>query len=213
MRTREVRSARRTPELEQVSSAFAALHRDGGSPRGALDLLYVIVHNESWRRVETQGGGHHDTFTEFVETGQPFGLGVKTEELRKLVALRHPGEDVVEIADRMSWLRGRVDSLLDEAIRPAAEHGAVGRGRVRVRGTHSNSDTRERAVRRLKRDAPELAAKVAEGAVTANAAAKEMGWRRPRIVVSTPEKVALSLRRTMPPEDIARLVAILGESS
>lgn len=217
MRTREARSARRTPELEQVSSAFAALHRDGASPRGALDLLYAIIHGETWRRVETQGGGHHETFTAFVETGQPFGLGVKTDELRKLLKLRHPGEDVAETSARMTWLRKEVDALLARDIDPIGDRGEVGNGRSRLRGTKStrvpDSDRADYVVARLKRDAPELADRVVAGEVTPNAAARQMGWRRPRIVVSTPERVAESLRRAMPPADIARLVAILGEPS
>jgi hypothetical protein len=201
--------------LEQVSSAFAALHRDGASPRGALDLLYVIVNDETWRRVETQGGGHHATFTEFVETGQPFGLGVKTAELRKLVALRHPGEDVVETRERMTWLRSKVEELFAKDVEAIGSHGGPRQqDGGQERGTNlPRSDVAPRVLARLKRDAPELAERVVNREVSADAAAREMGWRRPRIVVSTPERIAKSLKRTMPPEDIARLVAILGEPS
>jgi len=55
------------------------------------------------------------------------------------------------------------------------------------------SETVERTIRRLKRDDPDLAKQVIAGEVTANAAAREKGWRKPRIVLSTPERVATSL--------------------
>lgn len=213
MRTRDVTSARRSPELEQVSSAFAALHRDGGSPRGALDLLYAIVHEGTWKRVETERGTCHGTFTAFIEAGQPFGLGTNPNELRKLLKLQHPGEGVAEIAERMAWLRGEVERLLGGDIPAAPAHGEVGKGRLRESATLSKRRDATAITARLKRDDPKLAERVVTGEVSPNAAARQMGWRRPRIVVSSPERVAEALRRVMPPEDLARLVVILGGSS
>lgn len=58
--------------------------------------------------------------------------------------------------------------------------------------------TAERTIARLKRTDPGLAEKVVRGEVTPNAAAREKGWRRPRIVLSTPERVAVPLRKWMP---------------
>ncbi|MEV8510831.1 hypothetical protein [Dactylosporangium sp. NPDC051484] len=78
--------------------------------------------------------------------------------------------------------------LLGEAIEPVSRPG---------RGKKTNGDTIgfpsnqvESVVARLKRDNPDLADRVVRGETTANAAAREMGWRHPRIVVSSPERVA-----------------------
>ncbi|ETA03635.1 hypothetical protein ThrDRAFT_00758 [Frankia casuarinae] len=49
--------------------------------------------------------------------------------------------------------------------------------------------------------------------MSANAAAREMGWRHPRIVVSSPTAVAAALRKHMSRDDLARLIAILQEGN
>lgn len=73
------------------------------------------------------------------------------------------------------------------------------------------TDTCERVVARLKRDDPALADRVVRGDITPNAAARAKGWRKPRIVVSTPESVARALLTHMPPGDIAVLITLLSE--
>ena len=66
----------------------------------------------------------------------------------------------------------------------APKHGEVGRGRDRVRNTNSKaSDTESYALRRLKRDRPELAHKVIQGEMSANAAAIEAGFRTKTVSV------------------------------
>jgi len=70
-------------------------------------------------------------------------------------------------------------------------------------------DSAEKVVARLKRDDPELAERVVSGEVTPNAAAREKGWRKPRIILSSPERIAASLRRYMPREAILRLAELL----
>ena len=58
---------------------------------------------------------------------------------------------------------------------------------------------------------PELAEKVVRGEVTPNAAAREKGWSKPRIALSTPERVAASLRKWMPRESLKRLAELLTQ--
>jgi hypothetical protein len=62
-------------------------------------------------------------------------------------------------------------------------------------------------------EAADLAARVVGGQMSANAAAREMGWRHPRIVVSSPTAVAAALRKHMSRDDLARLIAILQEGN
>jgi hypothetical protein len=87
--------------------------------------------------------------------------------------------------------------------------GTPGRGHKTLRGTKRFEDTADRVVGRLKRDDPDLAERVIRGEVTPNAAAREKGWRKPRIVLSSPERVAASLRRYMPREALAKLAELL----
>lgn len=212
--TRQVAFPELTEEQRRVHRAGEALHRDGASPAGALDLLAALVEDRTWERVaDVRGTSFAGRFRDFVQAKPPYGLGYDPEQLPKILTLRHPHESVDRVADRMAAMREAVRALLLAEVPSAAAHGEIGRGANRVRGTHSigNADRVERVVARLKRDAPDVAERVVAGDLSPNAAAREMGWRRPRIVVSTPERVAEALRRTMPPEDLARLIALLGK--
>src|SRR5690606_36934260 len=143
-----------------------------------------------------------------------YGLGYDPDQLPKVLQLRHPHESVPKIAYRMAAMREQVKRLLLEEIPAIAEHGhGPGRGRTEKRDCDTNTfkpDRVEYVVARLKRDAPELAEKVIRGDLTPNAAARQMGWRKPRIVVSTPEAVAKALRKHMTPDEIQALVRLLS---
>jgi hypothetical protein len=73
----------------------------------------------------------------------------------------------------------------------------------------TRSNHAEYVVSRLKRDDPALAERVVNGEITANAAAREKGWRKPRVVLTSPESIATALRKHLGPDDIARLIKLL----
>lgn len=203
-------------EQMRVHRAGQALHRDGASPSGALELLAAIVEDRTWEQVtDAHGRSFAGRFTAFVEAKAPFGLGYPVAQLKRLLALQHPHEEqgVARVAERMDGMRRQVRQLLGEAIDPAPANGQAGNGRS-LSATQATPQERHDAaaiVARLKRDKPELAVRVVAGEVSANAAAQEMGWRHPRIVVSTPERVAASLRKHMPPDQLAELATLLSE--
>lgn len=198
-----------TDEMRRVHRAGQALHRDGASPAGALELLASIVEDRTWERVsDIHGRSFVGRFREFVEAKSPYGLGYDADQLPKLLTLRHPHEGVPGVAEQMARMRKQVRRLLIDEI-PSAQ--PVGRPpSSNVRATNINgSDTGDYVVARLKRDAPEVADRVAAGQLTANAAARQMGWRKPRIVVSTPERTAAHLRKHLTPDELAELAQLL----
>lgn len=70
------------------------------------------------------------------------------------------------------------------------------------------------ALKRLKRDAPELFRKVVDGEMSANAAAIEAGFRRPAMTIPADiDGVARALRRRFTPTECSRLAALLIEES
>lgn len=167
-------------------------------------LVRRLLDEEAWREFDAPPpGGHveYASFRAFVEGKPPAGLGSR---LGQLLALCGSNDD----------LRGRVQHLYDVEVLPAAAHGEIGNGRNRERDTNSipmaRSDTRERVVARLKRDHPDLAERVVSGEITANAAARQAGIRKPRVVLTSPESVARSLRKYMSPGDLAELIGLLG---
>lgn len=127
-----------------------------------------------------------------IPPGKPYGSFDRL--CRDLLGM--PARDVAKKIDREKI----------KALGPAV-HAGTGRGKT-LRDTKGFADTADRVVARLKRDDPELADLVVKGAVTPNAAAREKGWRKPRIVLSSPERIADSLRRHMPREALARLIEL-----
>jgi hypothetical protein len=181
---------------------------DGAQVMSALPgLVRRLIDEDAWREFAAPGSGKlvcHETFTSFVRTRPPEGLGGRSSQL---LALCGTDEDLVV----------RVRALLLGEVPEAANHGEIGRGRSGPEGKRLSDNlfrpgrgTRsDYLVSRLKRDNPDLAARVVAGELTPSAAARQMGWRKPTINVSTPERVANSLRQHMTPEQLAELAAIL----
>jgi hypothetical protein len=190
--TRTVRFADSDEELfrEQMRSAA---HGDGARPKTFAYLLTEAAKNGVWEKL---GFGSFRTFLEADEADG--GLGMNKAELFHAAALA----DVEDLAHR----------LYGEDIQkaPPASHAGPGRGH-KTNSTTTGLDDRgtEYVIARLKRDDPEMAHRVVSGEISAYAAAREKGWRKPRIVVSSPERVADSLRKHMSTDDLARLVALL----
>jgi len=213
MTTRTVEIGEYTEEQVRVQRAGEALHRDGASPAGALELLAAITEDHTWERVaDAKGRSFKGRFRAFVETKAPFGLGYDPDQLPKVLALRHPHETVPDVAYRMAAMREQVRTLLLAEIPVALPAGRPAEDNMSA--THvvrQDSHTSSAITARLKRDDPDLAERVVRGEVTPNAAAREKGWRKPRIVLSTPERIADSLSRYMPRESLVRLLARLTE--
>lgn len=219
MTTRTVEVGEYTEEQVRVQRAGEALHRDGASPAGALELLAAITEDRTWERVaDSKGRPFKGRFRAFVEARVPFGLGFDPDQLPKVLALRHPHESRPDIAHRMATMREQVRSLLLAEIPTALPVGSPGLSGKAAGSDANGSGTTIRpsasrnadyVTARLKRDDPDLADRVVRGEVTPNAAAREKGWRKPRIVLSSPERVAASLRKWMPAESLSRLARLL----
>ena len=100
----------------------------------------------------------------------------------------------------MAWIRftdpataDRVDALLKSEI-PAAQATAGRPPEGNGSATPIRDHTADSILARLKRDDPDTAQKVITGELSANAAAHAKGWRKPRIVLSSPESVTIASR-------------------
>lgn len=122
------------------------------------------------------------------------GLGTSREEFVAWIRFSDPAT-----ADR-------VDAMLKGEIPAAKRHGERGpsRSAERLSGTQSSAEKRDTdsILARLKRDDPDTAQKVITGELSANAAAHAKGWRKPRIVLSSPESVATRIRDHFTPDEI-----------
>lgn len=219
MTARVVRGGELTPEQRRVHRVEHILRRDGGSPGSALEGLASIVEDGTWRKVPS-GPDRPEPFTSFrrfVEANPPFGLGYSIKQLRALLQLEHPGEGSAEIRERMDAMRAEVARLIADDVPAAREHRGqtVAESNSRDGATNSTvtrSNHAEYVVSRLKRDDPALAERVVNGEITANAAARQKGWRKPRVVLTSPESIARALRKHLGPDDLAALIQhLLGD--
>lgn len=104
-----------------------------------------------------------------------------------------------------------MNRLLDEATPDANKVGANQYGERDTLPTAGRPDTAEKVLARLKRDDPELADRVISGEISKNAAAKQKGWRKPRVVLTSPASVARKLRENFTTDQIAELILLLQE--
>lgn len=165
-------------------------------------LVERLLDEEAWREFDAPspiGPVKYETFRQFVEA-KPAGLGSRLGQLKALCGDRH---DLAE----------RVQRLYDEEIQPLAMPGELGRGRKKrvdqVNSSAQGGNSRDYVIARLERDDPQLAQQVKRGEITATAAARQKGWRKPQITVASPGSIAAALRRHLDPDDIAQLVRLL----
>ncbi|MGH3546826.1 MAG: hypothetical protein ACRDQU_01585 [Pseudonocardiaceae bacterium] len=100
-----------------------------------------------------------------------------------LTVVRHPQEDSDAWRRRAPWLRNEVERLLGEDISGAEPHGGSRKAGQGSGTTLTGERGSDYFTARLKRDDPELAARVVNGEITPSAAARAKGWRKPRIVM------------------------------
>ena len=189
----------------------ADAHVDGVDPGRFLAQLAQAVRERAWERLMDEDG-HPLDFRTFLAAPYPVGIGADVELVRRLLTLPQRREVLPEHAAAMATLREEVERLL---LTPLPPHG---KGAKRRGGVASSNTTpppvgarggtgREYTIRRLRRDAPELAERVLRGELSANAAAIQAGIR-PR---PTPLAAALlAWRRLDPVEQAAFLTAVGG---
>jgi len=204
MSTRVISNAARSHEEELRDRLRLAVRRDGGDPSSFLELLADAVAERIWEKLGTA-----QSFLEFVKTPIPDGLGLDEATLARLIAFSHHHEDKSpELREDLKRMRRFVEDELNPKAR-------VGTGRpkngdnVTVLWERGNSESYW--IRRLKRDAPELAELVLNGELSANAAAVQAGMKRRKasVPIDDPERLAATLRRRLSSEDLAQLIELL----
>lgn len=180
-----------------VEALGSALRRGGNALADVPDLLRRVLEEESWQEFVTPRGElvQHARFVDFVTTAPTRGIGASVDLVRRIIA------DDTEALD-----------LLDKAVqgkvgRPSKNSDVItNKGDANQRGT-----SRDGALRKLRKDAPELHADVLAGRLSAHAAMVQAGFR-PKTVsvpVQRPDAVAAALRKHMTPDQIAELRALL----
>lgn len=182
-------------------AALAAAVKYGGSSLEDVPVLVVrIVDQDLWRKFKSPAGEcEYDSFEEFAAAHPPKGLGSSVATLKDLCRSNKHALDAIDRAVQQppggdkrseSYRKNTVDNVNSE--RPTG-----------------NSESA--ALRRLRKDRPDLHAAVLREELSAHAAATKAGFRKHQftVIVSNPEKIAATLRRQLPEDVLKRVVNIL----
>ena len=163
-------------------------------------LLGKVIESGAWREFTTPNGFpvRHRTFHDFVTADRWDGLGTSRDALVGWVREQDP--DVASAVER-AWR---------EEVPAAQDYGTNRHSTPRdhaMNSTHAESS--DGILARLKRDDPDMARQVINGELTANAAARSKGWRKPRILLTSPEAIANGLRKHLTADELNELKELL----
>lgn len=178
-----------------VASLSSAVRSGASGLQDVPGLLRRVLADDGWRDFVTLRGDHRkpSSFHEFVTTPPLSGLGAESvEQIKRLV-----GDD-----------RGLRD-LIDRAVQSpnGAHHPIANSNRSRT----PNGTTADAALRRLRKDAPELHAQVIAGDLSPHAAMLAAGFRHKTISIriDNPQSIAATLHRHLSDEARAELRELL----
>jgi len=174
-----------TPEERIKLRLHVESQQDGGNPSQFLELLAYTTENRIWEQLQTESG-EPLTFRRLVELPFPDGIGSSADNILTVITLQHKheaGSD--EIHQRMEAMRREVRRELHEALEDnggdrRSDKYQIANSKLKTAG----GTTVSYAIRRLKRDAPELAEKVISGELSANEAAIAAGFRERTVTIS-----------------------------
>lgn len=181
-------------ENDQLVDGLRGALRDGETGLEYVPkMLRLVLEGEAWRKRYDRIGRSEvefKRFADFVRARPTQGLGSSVDLVRRIVS----GDPVTL-------------DLLDEAMQqPAYTHADVDNIHVRPSGTRADT-----ALRRLRKDAPELHAKVLAKELSPHKAMVQAGFRNRKvsIPVDDPESAARTIRRQFKREALIALVAAL----
>ncbi|WP_049566912.1 hypothetical protein [Streptomyces sp. SBT349] len=176
-----------------VEALGSSLRRGGNALQDVPGLLKRILEEEAWKEFVTPRGElvMYAEVEDFVRTSPSRGLGADPDMVRRLIQ-RDPV--TLDLFDRAMQRRpGRPETLSNRQDSAPA-------------GT-----TRTAALRRLRKDRPDLHGEVLAGHLSAHAAMVKAGFRRRTVSVPVdkPEAAAKALRRNLSKTDLAELARLL----
>lgn len=183
-----------------VAALIDTLRRGGSALESVPHQIKQILRDETWRHFVTRLGKEvrHERFADFVTTPPLAGLGADIALVRRLIADDTEALDLLDRALLDGSRQGKRNDLVNN-INEVTE---------RPMGT-----SRDYALRKLRKDAPELHAEVLAGRLSAHAAMVKAGFRPPTFTVraDSPKSVAATLRRRLPREALVEIARLLME--
>ncbi|MBE0448966.1 MAG: hypothetical protein IBX64_12905 [Actinobacteria bacterium] len=187
-------SANNLIEADQIVDALRqSIYRTDGGLNNVPGLLKRLLKEEGWKKRIIERTGEiveFDSFSKFVTTPPLEGLGAEINLVKRIISNDKEALD-----------------LLDRALQnPHGKHCDVNNVNVRPQGNSEKT-----ALRRLRKDKPELHKEVLEGNLSAHAAMVKAGFRLKTVSVpiGRPDSIASTLRKHMSVRDLERLAHLL----
>lgn len=179
---------------DRLIDTLGSVLRYGGSALADVpELLKRLLETEMWRDFTTVRRQHvtHERFADFVTTPPLAGLGSSVDLVRRIVA---DDDKAVDLLDK-ALQRTPADN---QPLSNIQEHAPTGTSRAA-------------ALRRLRKDRPDLHAEVLAGGLSAHSAAVRAGFRPRTFTVRAddPVRAAAVLRRNYSSEQLAEIARLL----
>jgi hypothetical protein len=183
-----------TEDARLIDALGSALQHGGAALGDVPELLKRVLSEGCWREFTTIRGQHvvHESFAQFVSTPPLAGLGSDLGLVRRIVVEDVEALDLLDRATQNPGGRPETGSIITS---------------FRPEGT-----TKDKALRRLRKDAPELHADVLAGRLSAHAAMVQAGYRPRTFTVraDSPASVAATLKRQLTTEQLAEVARLLA---
>lgn len=171
-------------------------------------LIKRILHEDLWRRRIVLTGSiglvEFEWFEDFVREMPPRGLGQDPDTVKELI--EHDLE-ALDVFDQAMQRKGGWASRRTTSNRTSSGAGATTDARFPA------PFSRQGVLRRLRKDAPDLHARVLGGELAPSAAVTEANWRPryARVPITTPEHAARILRRHFTDDQLRAIARLLLE--
>lgn len=177
----------RVGDVDSRTLLYTELTRTGGDPSFLFELLEGIVQRKDWNNLLDEDGNPVGSLRRLIEAPLPTGCGQSAKKIVALLKVEHRYERNSEWRERMKALRKAIEKELGV------------------------STQRSKIIEKLEDQHPDLAAKVSAGEISANAAAIEAGYRRPRVAFYADDvnSVAEAVKKNLDQEQMVDLINLL----
>ena len=195
-----------------VALLTSSVRRGSSGLHSVPGLVKQIIREDMWQKRVIEATGELvecKTFAEFVTSPPPKGVGTDVETLKRLC---HEDMEALDLIDRVTVAEQGAPAGNRNAVKLETNASIVSVCSGETEVQHGN--TRQYALRKLRKDAPELHAKVLAGEVSPHQAMIEAGFRRKTATIPLdPEGAARAIIRHFEYDDLLTLVDLLVQAT
>ena len=195
-----------------VALLTSSVRRGSSGLHSVPGLVKQIIREDMWQKRVIEATGELvecKTFAEFVTSPPPKGVGTDVDTLKRLC---HEDMEALDLIDRVTVAEQGAPAGNRNAVKLETNASIVSVCSGETEVQHGN--TRQYALRKLRKDAPELHAKVLAGEVSPHQAMIEAGFRRKTATIPLdPESAARAIIRHFEYDDLLTLVDLLVQAT